>query len=73
MMFFFFTFSGVESKAVQPLLKKEAKKGGKILKKLGDIDNEKEFLDQINDLEFRSTINERLHTNRRTSSFRDQR
>ena len=42
----------MESKAVQPLLKKEAKKGRKILTKLGDIDNEKEFLDQINNLEF---------------------
>jgi len=44
--------SGTESKAVQPLLKKESKKGQKLDMKLENIENEEAFINLLYDLEF---------------------
>ena len=48
----FSPFSGTESKAVQPLLRKEAKKGQKLDRKLEKIRNEEAFINLLSDLEF---------------------
>ena len=48
----FAPFSGTESKAVQPLLRKEAKKGQKLDMKLENIKYEETFINLLSDLEF---------------------